>query len=514
MMPLLLSYAWGMIVLLSIVALGRIIARVVQPAVKWGFSLAAGWGLACMAILGGLLNLLGAARPPVLISLVISIILLDLLFESRGLIRFVENGPSPPPVPIHELIPRKGSICIVIIILMIIKYLFSFSNKFIGLDDINGYLVPLARLLQTGSIGRDPFSIHQLASLNGQTFLMGLVVSASSLKYAFLLDPGICWFLIGGLTWSIVRRDLQDSLNRQAGSPPAASTPPGAGSGRAGVAPGGEITATLLRDPCIWVGLVLLVKTPYMQNLGGHLTGTVLYLTLVQTAWWGTRDKGVLDRGSLVLLALTLAGLCALKTTFVIFAGFFVIGWYGMRIWHVPSLALLRELSLVGLITSVLLLSWMTQQYLSGGTPLYPYLGRGYALPDTQLSVDWATILIKVKKVVHISLIGSTAPAILGLLLLIRNPFKTDLARWRALSAAMFGAAVGPLGLAFMLTSDDLPIRYSQPFIYAALIAAGSAGKFSTPRSRKGIALALCLVLFVGNQWDDLYNDLVGFRSP
>src|SRR5262249_49567871 len=142
-------------------------------------------------------------------------------------------------------------------------------------------------------------------------------------------------------------------------------------------------------------GIVLMVEG--FQNLGGHLTGAVLYLTLIQTAYHGTRDQGKLERGSLLLLALLIAALCALKTIFLIFTALFVLCWYSLRMPHSPGLALVRELSLVGFIGSVLLLPWMWQQYCSGGTPLYPLLGKGYLLQGLGFDLVGGSITSKLK---------------------------------------------------------------------------------------------------------------------
>jgi len=79
MIALPLNLAWGLVVLLSFVALGRIMARVVRPAGSWDISMAAGWGMAGMVALGGWLNLLGLARASVLMALVLSVSALGLM---------------------------------------------------------------------------------------------------------------------------------------------------------------------------------------------------------------------------------------------------------------------------------------------------------------------------------------------------------------------------------------------------------------------------------------------------
>jgi hypothetical protein len=248
--------------------------------------MAAGWGMAGMVALGGWLNLLGLARASVLMALVLSVSALGLLYEGRKFLGSVEHAPAPP-----EESPERGKwIWLVLLaVLITIKYATSLRWHFNRNDDQPAYLFRLSRMLQTGSIGRDPFSLRQLTTLSGLTFLLGLVGSVQPLKYSHLLDPGICWIMIAGLTWFFVRRDLAGSI----------------------------------RDSCLATGLLLMpeisnfCRIPF--NLGGNLTGTVLYLTLLRVAFWSCGDKGSLNQGSLLLLTCTVAALCALKPTFLMF---------------------------------------------------------------------------------------------------------------------------------------------------------------------------------------------------
>jgi len=482
MVALVPHLAWGLVVLVSFAALGRIIARVVQPSGSRDVFLATGWGMAGMTTLGGLLNLAGAATPSVLIVLVLAAIFGDLLIEWRSVPGIGEHDPSATPVPARAPMSRRDLIWIVLLALFVaVKYVSSLGHQFLPGDDKLGYLIPLARFHQTGSIGLDPFSEHQLVSLNGQTFLVGLVAAVCPLKYAYLLDPGLCWIMIAGLTWSIIHRDLRGSIGYS----------------------------------CLLTGLVLMVEC--FQNLAGHLTGAVLYLTLIQTAYRGTRDQGKLGRGSLLLLALTIAALCALKGTFFIFAVLFVVSWYSLRMLHSPGFGLLRELSLVGLITLAFLLPWMRQQYLSGGTPFYPVLGKGYLLYGLGIDIVGESVTSKVKAAARTLPNGEFLPAILGVLLLAKNPFEGDSVRWRVLLAGLSGALVGSLFIFYHMAGGSGPPRYSQPFLYAALIPAGLGGFFSTCRSTRGMALALCLALFVGNQSGneatELYTNLHNLRE-
>jgi hypothetical protein len=475
MIAVLPHLSWGLVVLLSFAALGRLVARVVHPAGIPDTFLATGWGLAAMTILGGFLNLFGVATAPVLVALVLGVILVDLLVVARSLPGIGQREPSPGLVPERGPAGRGDRIAIVLLLLFVsVKYVSSLGYSFTPGDDKLGYLFQLARFHQTGSIGLDPFSEHQLVSLNGQIFLLGLIAAGSPLKYAYLLDPGLCWIMIGGLTWSIVRRDLGGSIRESAAA----------------------------------TALVLLVEGCRTQNLGGHLTGAVLYLTLIQTAYRGSQEQGKLERGSVLLLALVIASLAALKGTFFIFAVLFAVSWYSVRMRHSHSVGLMRELSLVGLVASILLLPWMWQQYLSGGTPFYPLLGKGYLLSGLGFGITSDSIATKLKAVAHSLLNGEFIPAVLGLLLLTKNPFAGHSGRWHVWGASLCGALVGSLFISYHMAGGTGVPRYCQPFLYAALIPVGLGGFFSTPPSKRGMALAVCLALFVGNQSGDEVTEL------
>ena len=204
-----LYMAWGLVVLLAFVCLGRIMARLARPNGEWDIALAAGWGMAGMLALGGWLTLLGLARAPILAGLVVGVIVLDLLFEGR---RFFSSEPRAPAVP-RKPAGRASWVWLVGLLAVIaVKYVISVVNLFNIDDDPVAYLLHMARMLQSGSLGPDPFSERLMLSLNGQTFLIGLVTSVSPYHYALLFDPGVCGVMIAGLVWFFVRRDLGGSV--------------------------------------------------------------------------------------------------------------------------------------------------------------------------------------------------------------------------------------------------------------------------------------------------------------
>ncbi len=256
-----------------------------------------------MVVVGGWLNRLGIARADVLLALVLGVIILDALCEARTILRGGRRDRLPESVPVGSGSERDAWLWgLAVVALISFRYVASLGVIFSVGDDKSAYLSQVARLVETGSVGLDPFSSRQLFSLNGQSFLLGLMCSGSSLRFLHLLDPGVGWIVIGGTTWSIVRKELGRST----------------------------------RHASVLTALVLMAGQPHDMNLSEHLTGAVLYLTVVRTAWRFAVDGALFARGPMVLLAISLAGLGSVKTTFFLFALLFAACWYGLRMLHSP----------------------------------------------------------------------------------------------------------------------------------------------------------------------------------
>ena len=177
------------------------------------------------------------------------------------------------------------------------------------------------------------------------------------------------------------------------------------------------------------------------------------------------------------MIGLVIAGLCALKSSYLVFAALFLLIWYALRMAGSPRTVLTRELSLIGFIAGVLLIPWMWQQYRSAGTPLYPFLGRGYYVSARNIfsPQNFVAVTAKTAKAaLRLPFLGPVAPAIVALCLWAGNPSGECIARSRAFAAALAGA----LAITLLLGSHDQAIRYIQPFLYASLIPVGLAGFF------------------------------------
>ncbi len=151
----------------------------------------------------------------------------------------------------------------------------------------------------------------------------------------------------------------------------------------------------------------------------------------------------------------------------------------------------------------------MWQQYLSGGTLLYPVLGKGYHLSGRGLvSVEGGGVPLKTRLAVTRQFLatGQVMPAVIAFLLLAANPISDHPARWRVLLSSTLSAAVGSAVTSFLLSGDPFLLNYTQPILHVALILAGLYGYWWTRNSLAGIGLLLCLALFVGNQWQNLQH--------
>ena len=74
-------------------------------------------------------------------------------------------------------------------------------------DDLQAYLVFPHKMLQTGSLGRNPFSKPRLAAaLGGQVYLDTFIIASLPDEYLHLIDPGLASIAVLGLVYGYARR--------------------------------------------------------------------------------------------------------------------------------------------------------------------------------------------------------------------------------------------------------------------------------------------------------------------
>ncbi|MDO9541564.1 MAG: hypothetical protein Q7J98_04495, partial [Kiritimatiellia bacterium] len=175
-----------LLVFLALAGWGMTIARCLRFRYLPDPGLSAAFGLAFSVVLGGILNRFG------LISLTFGRVYLMLgvllclaaIFEHRqsfvaGIARMIRN-------------PFLLVGILVIAYLVIIMLFEAGVSNFNPHDDYYGYLVFPLKMLQTGSLGADPFNMRQLiTSLRGDSFLLTLMLGVLDLNRLHCLELGV-----------------------------------------------------------------------------------------------------------------------------------------------------------------------------------------------------------------------------------------------------------------------------------------------------------------------------------
>src|SRR5690606_16238225 len=97
---------------------------------------------------------------------------------------------------------------IIVVLLAVFVVLGSAAwGRFNPHDDCHAYLVFPVKMLDTGSMGADPFSERRLVSgLGGQSLLHAVFLSGARMEYLQVLDPGLGVALAAGVMFAMVRQ--------------------------------------------------------------------------------------------------------------------------------------------------------------------------------------------------------------------------------------------------------------------------------------------------------------------
>jgi hypothetical protein len=467
-------FGFGLVLLGSWAGWGAAIHRLLLRGVVADRAMQAGWGLAFTLVVGGLLNLTGQITPRA-IQLFVATGFALLLWDSsrdRGRHRSKSRLSFPRLARRPLFAAAVGALGLGLALLYAASIC---STRFNDHDDLQAYFVFPAKMIQTGSLGPDPFSERRMLSLGGMSFLHALVLSVADSKYLRIVDPGVPFLLSAALLASIAR-----------------------------AARANEWEALLAL-------LVFLLVPPPADNTTSCLTGLCLFLTLYLTLFLTLRRSGFaapLRRrwfSSAVPVALLAAGLCSLKTTHLPATVLLVLAAYSIRVVGSRNRrAAVGEAVLAGALTLLFLAPWMVSLYRSNGTAFYPVLGRGfhgsadatYWQLGTELSID------RIVRLATSAVDLKVAPLlILGAAVL----FRGDLGARPLLIGWALAAAASCVLLPIASGSVDARYRYSYAFLYAAIFtlavfvfsrrrAAGS-GPSVTRRSWLVGALAMAVVL-------------------
>ncbi len=444
---------WALTLLVSLAGWGRLAQRLAAIRVPT----LSDWldtpslGLATLTVLGGILNVLQLATREGLLAVGIAGIVPLLPDLNR---RRLKNRPSVKTASSPVSLRLFFAFVLLLLFLRLASSIVLSAPDTPGVtlnphDDMHSYLVSVARMLQTGTLGLDPFNDRlMVSSLGAQNFLNALGIAPLSWDSIHLADDGVALVALACSAAAVGRR--------------------------VGLAP-------------MWT--LLLALTPLVvdwgvANTSANITAAALLLALASS---------ILTPRSIISAAVLLAAVCAVKSTMIPAAA--VV----MAVATVASVLSRRSWAPLGIagLAFLLDLPWMIWQYRSSGTLLYPLLGHGFHIREAAPSV---AILFTPELLEH---------TLLPVVLLAVSAIALRVLR-RTSVAAPLGVAVGLL-LAwvvawpvFTYSTQFTDIgRYVLPIAVPAVIFfLASAGVAARHFQRDAVAVAAFVLFFLVTSLD------------
>jgi hypothetical protein len=356
----LLGFAAGIGIILSLAGWGALVVRVLRTRSSSGFGFDAAVGLAFSTSVGGVLNLAQVISPGVVRAYLLIGLLLAVFFFVIKQARGIRDGVGAAWVFFRQ---RKllALVALGFASVTFLKYATVVSpGVFHPHDDYHAYFVFPVQMLQTGTLGQDPFSERRIVSSLGGNYFVDTFPLVLTGKYQSLrlMDEGVSFIILLVLLGEVLyRRRI----------------------------PGNWILTVLL-------GAVL-IQGP-LSNITCVYGGTLLMILLFELLDTEGTEPGL---NHAALLAIVFAGLMTLKTTFAPIAGIFFISFYWFQWKRLPDKAkALKSAVFCALIIFVLLVPWMIDSHRSSGTFFYPLLGKGfhgskygtYLLPTAHMGIN------------------------------------------------------------------------------------------------------------------------------
>lgn len=490
MISYLISFSWGICLLLSLIGWGKVLNHILFPNQRIDWGQRAAWGLAFSVLIGGVLNATGTISP-----ITILIFLgLGLLYCLVDLVNHRQSIATNLSQLFQE--SRKDKIILAglatVSILILIQYAgwiytgrVNFANMvyadgFNTSDDYHAYLVFPHKMLQLGSMGLEPFSERRMTSLGGQSFLHTFIVSVLSDTNLNIIDPGLALIITVGLIIGFFQKN------------PASTR---------------RVIFTIL--------FVLLIAVP-KANTTSMMLPVALFLSLFRIL-----DSKEIERNSWIsnacIIALISAALCTLKSSLIPASAIvFAVSYICYFISSPTKLKVVWEFGLATVLVGIFLLPWMISLYQSSGTLLYPLLGKGYHASAYGITFkSGATLLGTVKTAlgafrgIYVFIL-----ILLGCLSLSIRPLKfANLPAESSFSnrqapLSMTVAALVATVVVGVLTENADPFRYSFSHLFPAIIILIMLAMTDTGALNKNgvanffIAAVFCAGLAISYDWD------------
>lgn len=468
-----ISFLWGIFILLAMVGWGGIINAILfsKHRVDWGQRSA--WGIALSVSIGGILNLTGSISPTaIFIYLGIGFAYFLIEHFQSGLVFLFSQLK-------YVTDKRKDNFLIIgglaVGLLVLFQYAgWVYTTDFNIHDDFHGYFVFPNKMLQTGSLGIDPFSERRIAaSLGGQAFLHTFVLSFLSEENLNIIDPGLAYIMLAGLLLAYAKKKKISS----------------------------RIILAVIALPMV----IPLEKV----NITSLLIPLVLFVSLFRIFDWDELDSKH-TFSIAVIVALVSAAICALKSSLIPACGIIVISSYIVYINSTGNKGkAIIEMIAVGILTLLFLLPWMLSMFQSSGTLLYPLLGSGYH------GSSYATFFVpfsgdSTSRLIMLFFYLITDLKIIAFILLATAAHRLHQIKPNGRGAAFslsLGSFLGLLIIVAAVTGYHYS-RYSYPFITASIfisiiLVLSTMTDIDSGNHRLSLSILLVISLLLGNAWYD-----------
>lgn len=292
---------------ISLYGWGRLVSKFIYPEdVRcWPYSVTL--GLASWILLGGILNVIHLAYPVMLYAIFGLGVLLSLVFGFSWIPKaqlanwaWLHQGEFLVPFSRTNLLSYGLPLPLALVAVAFLVATLLPGNVFNFHDDFHTYFVRPVRMLQTGTVGGDPFDVLGLDSLGSLAFLQSFVVASFPITYINGFDAIFCFALYVFLLIEVARY-LQ-------------------------------IHWVYVISPL----LVFVVINPQYVNVSALYSGSVLILALIFASHLLCKSDESRDLKSSLKMTIPvgvfLSCLISLKVTFVLYAVIYFLTYFGLSI--------------------------------------------------------------------------------------------------------------------------------------------------------------------------------------
>ncbi|HTW96838.1 MAG TPA: hypothetical protein VMD74_04250 [Candidatus Methylomirabilis sp.] len=338
---IILCFFWPALIVLALIGWGRIFLNLVAKNYEKDLAAAAVSGLSLLLFGGGILNLLKLVGRPALLFFLIGGLIIFLVFYAKLIKEKIAQL-------IHEQKIFKDKLTLVLLVAVIflffLRYVATFyGSNFNSADDYQAYFVFPEKMVQTGSLGSDPFSERKLVSSLGAPYFLDTFILA-------FFDPSALNSLdlnVGLILLALIVGGILAPLN-------------------------------LSRRMKIFLFLCATMVAVPTVNLTVVLLPAALFLFFF-SRFFGSGDQADAARGSgrLIVIALAVAAILQMKNSLALMIISAFCLYYAAEFSRGEKKKVLAEFFGACALILILLSPWMIALHRSSGTFFYPLLGRG-----------------------------------------------------------------------------------------------------------------------------------------